>query len=165
LFTVFNIMQRRKALLHTSLRVRKASFEEVASDLSSVSLDALDGMVRHALQHERAPIRKPEERQAEKLLREVNAITKHVPASAASRAELRSQLRGMMNVLGLPSFYITLNMADVYSPAVRVLSGEAVDVDALLPLNPPSYWDQALLVAQNPCVSARFFDTYMQSFL
>ena len=41
MFTAFNILQRRAVLLHTSLKVRKANFNIVASDFASVSLETV----------------------------------------------------------------------------------------------------------------------------
>ncbi len=56
----------------------------------------------------------------------------------------------------LPSFYITINLADVYNPIVKFLSGSEFDLDEILPEDYPNYWEQASLVAQNPFVAAKF---------
>ncbi|KAF8995639.1 hypothetical protein BDQ17DRAFT_1250489 [Cyathus striatus] len=44
LFTTFNIIQRRKALLHTSFKVKKENFNWVASTLASVSPQAIQSV-------------------------------------------------------------------------------------------------------------------------
>ncbi|KZO95863.1 hypothetical protein CALVIDRAFT_467679, partial [Calocera viscosa TUFC12733] len=165
MFTVFNILQRRASLLHTSLRIRKSSFDAVAADLVQVSAETLDVLAQRAAWGEPLVALGPQEQHAMQLLREVNAITRHVLGSPASRSDQRGQVRGMMTSLGLPSFYITLNFADVYNPAVRVLGGEAVDIDRMLPDHPPDYWSQAQLVARNPVAAATFFHVYMMAFL
>lgn len=33
---------------------------------------------------------------------------------------------------GLPSFYMTINLADVYNPVVKFLAGDNIDVDDLI---------------------------------
>jgi hypothetical protein len=66
---------------------------------------------------------------------------------------------------GLPSFYITINPADVYNPVVKFLAGSEIDVDDLLPNDVPNYWDQSVLVAKNPVVAACFFNIYMKAFI
>ncbi|RXW17503.1 hypothetical protein EST38_g8344 [Candolleomyces aberdarensis] len=71
----------------------------------------------------------------------------------------------MIASLGVPSFFITLNPADVYSPVVKFLAGADIDVDNLLPDQVPKYWDQASLVAKNPFVAAKFFNVYMKAFI
>jgi hypothetical protein len=63
---------------------------------------------------------------------------------------------------GLPSFYITINPADVFNPVVKFLAGSEIDVDKLLPEDVPNYWDQSVLIAKNPVVAAQFFNLYMK---
>lgn len=67
--------------------------------------------------------------------------------------------------LGLPSFYITINPADVYNPIVNFLAGADIDIDNLLPEQISNYQDQSLLVARNPAIAAKFFNIYMKAFI
>lgn len=78
---------------------------------------------------------------------------------------MRNEIRGLMVEKGLPSFYITINPADVYNPIVKFLTGSEIDVDSLLPGEEPNYWDQSVLVAKNPIVAARFFNVYMKAII
>ena len=57
---------------------------------------------------------------------------------------------------GLPSFYITINPADVYNPLVKLLAGLDIDIDNLLSEDVPKYWEQSVLIAKNPAVAAKF---------
>ena len=61
---------------------------------------------------------------------------------------------------GMPSFYITINPADLFNPLVTFLAGSDMNIDEL-----PTYWDQSLLVAQNPAVAAKIFNLYMKAFI
>lgn len=65
----------------------------------------------------------------------------------------------------MPTFFITINSDDVYNPVVKFLAGLDIDVDCLLPDQVPNYWEQALLVAQNPAIAAKIFNIYMKAFL
>src|ERR1700721_2865573 len=78
---------------------------------------------------------------------------------------MRNEIRGLMMKQGLPSFYVTINPADVYNPLVKLLAGADIDVDALLPEQVPNYWKQSILVAKNPAVAAKFFHVYVQAFI
>jgi hypothetical protein len=78
---------------------------------------------------------------------------------------MRNEIHGFMIEKGLPSFYITINPADVFNPIVKFLAGSEIDIDALLPCDIPDYWDQSVLVAKNPVVAARFFNLYMKAFI
>jgi hypothetical protein len=47
----------------------------------------------------------------------------------------------------------------------RFLAGNDIDIDNLLPHEVPTYWEQAKLVARNPCIAAEFFHTYINAFM
>ncbi|EKM80526.1 hypothetical protein AGABI1DRAFT_39015, partial [Agaricus bisporus var. burnettii JB137-S8] len=52
------------------------------------------------------------------LLRYTNLITAAVPGSPAYLMQLRHEIRAMMLGLGCPSFFLTINPADIYNPIV-----------------------------------------------
>jgi hypothetical protein len=66
---------------------------------------------------------------------------------------------------GMPSFYITINPADVYNPLVKFLAGSEIDIDQLSPADIPNYVDEAVTIAKNPYVAAQFFNIYMKAFI
>jgi len=66
---------------------------------------------------------------------------------------------------GFPSFFITINPADVYNPLVKFLAGNDSDIDKLLPAEIPEYWDQSILIAKNPVVTAKIFNIYVRAFI
>ncbi len=98
------------------------------------------------------------------LMREVNVINRHVPGSSAAHVAMRNEIRALIMDKGLPSFYITINPADVYNPLVKFLSGQNIDIDNLLPEEVPNYMQQSILVAENPFVAAQFFNIYLKAF-
>ncbi|KAG1813423.1 hypothetical protein EV424DRAFT_1272583, partial [Suillus variegatus] len=59
-----------------------------------------------------------DERSALCLMKEVQVITLHVPGSVHARANMQNEICGLMCEQGLPSFYVTINPADVYNPLV-----------------------------------------------
>ena len=48
----------------------------------------------------------------------------------------------------MPTFFITINPADVYSPILKILAVQNMDIDKLKPEEIPDYWHQALLIEQ-----------------
>jgi hypothetical protein len=165
LFTAFNILQRREMLLHTSLKVKKSNFESVAAQFASVSPAVVESVSERVANGGSTAPQNEEERKVLNLLKQVNAIAATVPGSSAARVTTRNEIRGLMIEKGLPSFYITINPADVYSPIVKFLAGSEIDVDSLLPGDVPEYWDQSVLVAKNPVVAARFFNLHTKAFI
>ncbi|KAJ7127741.1 hypothetical protein C8R44DRAFT_528551, partial [Mycena epipterygia] len=165
LFTAFNILQRHEMLLHTGLKVKRNHFAAVASQFASVSPEVVKRISERVANGESAAPQNEEERKVLNLLKQVNGVAASIPGSSAARIAMRNEIRGLMIEKGLPSFYITINPADVYNPIVKFLAGAEIDIDSLLPEDIPNYWDQSVLVAKNPVVAAQFFNIYMKAFI
>lgn len=164
LFTSFNILQRRAVSLGAKLKVNQSSFPRFASNLQKMSLDALSRVVDRLEKTGNLTADNEDERLVLNLMKEVNIVSKHVPGSNASRLAMRNEIRAMMMHHGLPSFYITLNPADIFNPLVRFIGGDEFDVDDVFANKKSKYWDQATLLSRNPFVGARFFDVQMRAF-
>ena len=164
-FVAFNVIQRRKLLLHTSLRVNRKNFSNWAQKFTNVSVDTMQALAERTLDGSLPTATTDDEQRALDLLREVKLISANIPGSAASRMTMRNEIRANILSLGVPSFYLTVNPADVYNPMVRFLAGSDIDIDDLLSHEIPTYWDQAKVVARNPCIAAEFFHTYINAFI
>ena len=155
-------------MLHTSLKVKRNSFDHFASEFNGVSSQSIRNVCERlaagsATQNHSNMSQ--EEQRVLKLMKEVNAITSNVPGSSASRVAMRNEIRSLIMEKGLPSFYITLNFADVYNPLVKFLAGTDIDIDNLLPEEVPNFMEQSILIAKNPTIAARFFNIYMKAFI
>lgn len=165
LFTAFNIIQRRKLLLHTSLKVKRTSFRPWAEKFKSISPTTIENLIVKSSDGKYPVAQNDEERKVLELMRDVNAITAHVPGSAAARVNMRNEIRALTVNVGLPSFFITVNPADTRNPIVKFLAGNDIDIDALLPEQVPKPWEQSILIAKNPVIAAQFFDIYIKAFI
>ena len=165
LFTAFNILQRRALLLHASLKVKRTSFAKFARDFSSVSSEAVGGVLQQVEKGEHVVPRTDEERRVLRLMKEVNLVTARVPGSSAARVAMRNEIRALTTTHGVPSFYITINPADTLNPVVKFLSEGNIDIDDMLENEVPNFWEQSLLVASNPAIGAKFFNLYLKAFL
>ena len=99
------------------------------------------------------------------LMKEVKLVNRHVPGSSAAWLAMRNEIHALMLSHGLPSFFITIDPANVYNPLVRFLAGEEIDLDNLLPEDVPGYWEQSVLIVKNPVIAAKFFNIYMKVFI
>ncbi|KAF7783421.1 hypothetical protein Agabi119p4_1445 [Agaricus bisporus var. burnettii] len=120
--TIFNIIQRRKALLQTSLKVKQSNFSSVASAFASVNPDVLAKVAIGIEKSGAFKAANDEERKAYRLMQEVRSVTAAVSGSAASRTVMRNELRALVVEKGLPTFYLTINPADIYNPIVNILA-------------------------------------------
>ena len=165
LFVVFNIIQRRKLLLHTSLKVKRSKFRSWAEKFKDISPTTIENLVVKSSDGKYPVAENNEEHNVLELMRDVNVINSHIPGSAAARVNMRNEIRGLTMKVGLPSFFITVNPADTRNPIVKFLAGNDIDIDALLPEQVPNPWEQSILIAKNPVIAARFFDIYLKAFI
>ena len=164
LFTVFNMIQRKKMLTRTKLRVNRDRFDIAAKQFASVSASAIHTVSERMARGDNTTACNEEERRVLQLMREVNGVTSHVPGTPSGRAVMRQEIRALMVDQGLPNFYLTINPADVYNPLVRFLAGDEIDPDNILPED-HDYLSQARCVASNPAAAAKFFNIYMNAFI
>lgn len=165
IFSAFNIIQRRKMLVHTSLKVKRSNFKSWAEKFKSVPPNAIDRVISRSSNNGYATAHDDEERKVLSLMKEINTISSHIPGSSASRVAMRNEIRAFTMKIGLPSFFITINPADIYNQVVKFLAGENIDIDSLLPEQVPNSWEQSILIGKNPVVAAQFFDIYVKAFL
>ncbi|EAU85854.2 hypothetical protein CC1G_05071 [Coprinopsis cinerea okayama7 len=105
----------------TSVRVKKRNFAEIACQWNGISSGAIHIVTEKLGNSDFFHPLTDEERAIARLLQEVNVVTSHVPGSNASKVKMRNEIRAMMIEKGLPSFYITLNPADVFNPIISVM--------------------------------------------
>lgn len=165
MFVAFNILQRRQALRQTRFKVNAPRFQKVAERIATVSMEAIQAVTDRIYHGGSASASNEDERVVLQLMNEVRMVTRQVSGSAAARTAMRNEIRGLMLTCGMPSYFVTINPADVHHPLVKFLAGADIDIDKLLPEQVPKYWDQAILVARNPVIGATFFNLYMKAFI
>ena len=90
------------------------------------------------------------------LMNEVKNINSKVAGTSGSHIAMCNEIRALMNAYSMPSLFLTINLADVYNPLVQLLAGKSINIDA---------WDQSILIAHNPVISTKFFDTMITTFI
>jgi hypothetical protein len=164
-FIAFNIIQRREVIRGTFSRVQRASFDSVARRFASVTADEIAAVSERMSQKDFFTAYTPGERVALELMKEVKIVNTSVMGTPAARINMRNQIRGLMHSFGMPLFYLTVNPPDVYNPLIKLLAGESIDIDALLPNDIPQYFQQSIYVARNPVIAAEFFHVVMEAFI
>jgi hypothetical protein len=149
LFTAFNMIQRRAILLKTHYKAERPNFDSIAARFGAVSPVAVHTVSERVASGDFTTANTDEERRALRLMKEVNIINSCVPGSSQSKLVMRNQIRALMVEKGMPSFYITINPADVYNPLVKFLAGSEIDIDQLSPADIPNYVDEAVTIAKN----------------
>lgn len=92
LFTMFNMLQRRAVLLHTSFKVKKNSFKFVVARFGTVSADAVHRVLEHVAHGDYATAYYDDEKCVLTLMKEVNVVTSHVPGSSSAQLMMRNEI-------------------------------------------------------------------------
>ena len=141
------------------------NFKDWTQRFADVSVDVIQALAEWSSGSSQPTVTTDDERQALGLLKEVKLISVNVPGSTASHLTMRNEICANILSLGVPSFYVMVNLADVYNPIVHFLARHDIAIDNLLSHKIPTYWDQAKAVAWNPCIAAEFFHTYINAFI
>ncbi|KLO18886.1 hypothetical protein SCHPADRAFT_818963, partial [Schizopora paradoxa] len=158
MFVALNIIQRRKAHLHTHFTVKRRDFEHIASKLTSLSA----GMLSNAadIVEEEGSLSKlsAKEKDAILLLKQVNTITSHVPGSHAAKIRAKSEIMSYVGSKGVPQLFLTINPSPHHNPVFQVMYGdETVNLDERYPQLVDSV-TRSVRVAQDAVAASDFFD-------
>ncbi|KAE9395280.1 hypothetical protein BT96DRAFT_1044716, partial [Gymnopus androsaceus JB14] len=159
-FVVLNMIQRRKAHLHTSLSIKSSCFHSVAPALLSVHPNVLNNLA-NSMQDEYNPtLLTPEEKDALFLLKEVNTILAKIPGSQASKVQTRHEICSYFSHFGLPTLFFTFNPSATHSSVFQVIYGNHdIDLDCDVPALPNTCSEFfADDIAKDPVAAADFFE-------
>ena len=76
--------------------------------------------------------------------------------SAHSRSALHNQINALIFNQGLRSIFLTINPADINSRVALYFAGVNLDLDAIIPSNLPTTYEQAEIIASHPVATAKF---------
>ena len=165
ILTVFNILQYWRILLRCSLKVKHSLIDAFKVGFSRVSPSTVRTVADYVASGDFVTNFMSKESQVRDLLKEVSLVMQQMAGSGVGHVVMRNKIWGLIIEKGLPSFYITINPADVFNPVVKVMVGETINIDQLTATEVPQYWQQSVLIANNPVLAARFFNNYIWAFI
>ena len=78
--------------MHTSLKVHKSNFNDIAAGFASVSPETIHIVTERISQGDLLTANNPEERKVLNLMKQVKTVTSNVPGSSASRVAMRNEI-------------------------------------------------------------------------
>ena len=132
IFSVFNILQRREVIERTTMRIKRSCFASKAHIYANLQPETIK-RVADSIEQGEYSFQQEDEKNVCDLMRDVHSINATVHGSAAARLKMRNEIRAMTLAHGAPSFFVTINPADVYNPLVNFLAGDDIDINNLLP--------------------------------
>ncbi|KLO10936.1 hypothetical protein SCHPADRAFT_831849, partial [Schizopora paradoxa] len=158
MFVALNIIQRRKAHLHTHFIVKRRDFATISSKLISLTPEVLDRAADIVQDEGTLSKLSEKEQDALLLLKQVNTVTTHVPGSHAAKIRAKSEIMSYIGFKGVPQLFLTINPSPHHNPVFQVMYGdETVNLDERYPdlVDGPT---RSIRVAQDPVAASDFFD-------
>ncbi|KAL0060844.1 hypothetical protein AAF712_012383 [Marasmius tenuissimus] len=135
LFSAFNTLQRHEMLTRTAMKAKRKDFVEHSRQFVDVDAQTVARVAERFANGDRVTSYNDQEAKVLKLMKEVRVVTSRIEGSAESRVFSRNEIRALMIEKGLPSFFITVNPADVHNPIVRLVAGEKLSMEDLCSRN------------------------------
>ncbi|KAH9895271.1 hypothetical protein C8Q73DRAFT_645718, partial [Cubamyces lactineus] len=164
-FVFYNIRQKRTVLDSVTFRVPASQRDDVIRQLMRVNVNQLNTLIDKFRRNPRYKPQTDDESTLMRVLARVNAVSPSLPGSNGYKIRLRNQIRGLINYLGTPTFFITLNPSDRDHPLVEWYAGHAIDPAERMKGVELSRWKRTCFAARNPTACAQFFDKMISSFI
>ncbi|KAI0069415.1 hypothetical protein K474DRAFT_1610489, partial [Panus rudis PR-1116 ss-1] len=160
-FVYYNILQKRMVSRSVRFRVPASTHQRIVRELLAVDGVRLEALTRRFQIEPHYEPTDPRDTRIVRLLRSVRVVNHEIPGSAAHKLTLRNQIRGLINYIGTPTLFVTLNPSDVHHPLVRILAADSTSVEECLRGVSPTEWERRRIAAINPGACALFFDHMM----
>jgi len=117
--------------------------------------------------HRKVPSSHPKDPAAALLFRELNVVGGQLRGTDDAKLWNRRECFALVPMFGPPTYFITINPADLHSPVMCHFAGADVKIGISDPDNPPmpTFAYRAHLVAHDPVACARFFHRVVTAFL
>lgn len=84
MFMVFNVLQRRQVLLNTSVKMKKSTFDNIASDFVGISANDIEAVTNRVARGDYTTAYTNNKKRVLRLMREVKLINRNVQGSNAA---------------------------------------------------------------------------------
>jgi hypothetical protein len=156
MFVVHSILNVRNVCRQTSFSLSRSSI-----DVHNVTSDEL----KQALKEVNSG-KHPSNPRVAMILQQLRTIGSNIEGSDFRRRSLQYEIRALMLLKGLPSFFVTINPSDLDHPLLLHFAGKTINLDS--PLDSVGWLDKskrAELVAKDPVAAAKFFHTLVEVWL
>jgi hypothetical protein len=161
MFIAFNVMQRRTVSMSARSYTHRVNFSHVTALIAKITPAIIDRNIK-ALQN-----KMPLDDNIKEVINVMDTMGKKVLGSKAARKDDRKNTYALFHKFGGPTFFHTINFAEMYSSLALHFAG--LDVDPTL--DNPNYADfpkskeRYSAITLNPVASAKCFHKYLKEYL
>ncbi len=164
-FVYFNILQKKAVCDTVHFRIKATEQRRIVGQLLAVDKAVLAQLISRCKLDQNYSPQTDEESRLIALVNSVTSVLHNIPGTTGYKLHLRNEIRALVNFLGTPAFFITLNPSDIHHPLVRLFAGHNISLEDASVGEPLNDWRRRLLVAKNPGACAMFFHTMISNFI
>ncbi|KAI0634070.1 hypothetical protein C8Q77DRAFT_1016755, partial [Trametes polyzona] len=164
-FVFYNILQKRSVLRSVSFTVSASKRESVIQELLTLDVDAVTKLAQCLEKNPQYKAENAQEKEILRLLLKVNTICHDLPGSNGYKIKLRNEIRALVNHLGTPTLFVTLNPEDRDNPLVCLYAGNEVEYERQMKGEELDRWRRRVFAGKEPAACARFFDKMITNFI
>ena len=164
-FVYFNIQQKKSVFESIAFQVPASQRIRVVDRLLKTDTSKLEKLIAAYQRNRQYRPTDPDEVSIVQTMLKLTTVSHNVPGSNGYKMTLRNEIRGLINYLGTPTLFITLNPSDRDHPLVRLYAGQDISMEDYLPGEELKRWRRGVFAARNPAACARFFDIMISNFI
>ncbi|KAL0563379.1 hypothetical protein V5O48_018689, partial [Marasmius crinis-equi] len=157
---------RHEMLMNTAMKMKNQMYRGMARNFTEVSASAVAAVSSRIAKGDTVTWRNASEKKVLDLMRHARIITGRVQGSAEAKKHRRNEIKALIIDKGPPSYYITINPADLYHLLVQLSSGREQDIDDLCErdmIAEGGTWNQYKQLVADPFMGAKFFNRFMEA--
>ena len=160
-FVAFSHEQIKASTTQSFLLVDQRRFSNISQCLMNVSLATLNVLIERLEAGEHVIPESEAEIQCFQIIKDIDAVAGKMHGSTTSKKFMRNEIWSLINVLGAPSWYITLSPADIQHPLCVYYAGTQTEFKPTI----TPYDDRMRSVCSNPVAGTRFFHFMVETFI
>jgi hypothetical protein len=157
----FNHEQIKSASQGSRILVKRSKFHDISRRLLRTDPVVVADIADRLVAGEHVKPETDAEKQCFDLLRDLDGIGAHVPASATSKKHMRNEIWSMTGFFGAPTWFVTLAWSDLNHPIALYYA----QTGSVFRPDLRTSDERNLLMSRNPVAAARFFNFMVQIFL
>jgi hypothetical protein len=160
-FVAFSHEQIKASTTQSFLLVDQRRFNDISQRLMNIDLAILNALIERLEAGEHVVPEMEPERRCFQLIKDIDAIAGKMHGSTTSKKFMRNEIWSLINLLGAPSWYITISPADIQHPLCVYYAGTQTEFRPTI----APYDDRMRSVCANPVAGARFFHFMVETFI
>jgi hypothetical protein len=125
-FVFYNIIRKKQVSETLRFRVPVAKYTKIVDRFINLDCGQVMELEEKLRRDPACTSLDDSEKEIVRILESISPVARNIPGSAATRIQMRNEIRALINYRGPPALFITINPSDIHNPIVAVLATVAL---------------------------------------